>query len=113
MGGLSLVVSPEQEAETFAAITGVGALSKVAELVGADAALLFEGDQVESRIELAILRHAALTAAAIAGVVGVSVSQAADTVASMVRQGRLHGGLFIGCPDITGRLVSDLHLEVA
>lgn len=113
VGGLSLVVSPEQEAETFAAITGVGALSKVAELVGADAALLFEGDQVESRIELAILRHAALTAAAIAGVVGVSVSQAADTVASMVRQGRLHGGLFIGCPDITGRLVSDLHLEVA
>ncbi|PYG98698.1 helicase [Arthrobacter stackebrandtii] len=112
-GGLVLVVSPEQEADSFAATTGAGAHSKVVELVGADAALLFEGDVVESRIELAILRHAALTAVAIAGVVGVSVSEAADTVASMVRQGRLHGGLFIGCPDITWRLVSDLHLDVA
>lgn len=112
-GGLVLVVNPEQEAETFAAATGVGARAKVAELVGADAALLFEDDEVESRIELAILRHAALNASAIAAVVGVSISVAADTVASMVRQGRLSGALFFGCPSITHRLVSDLHLEVA
>lgn len=112
-GGLVLVVSPEQEPVCFAGATGVGARSKVAELVGSDVTLLFEGEEVESRIELAILRHAAMSASAIAGVVGVSVSEAADTVASMVRQGRLSGALFFACPAITHRLVSDLHLEVA
>jgi len=112
-GGLSLVLSREQEGEGFASLNGVGARATIAELVGADASLLFEDDDVQSRIELAILRQGALTALAIANAIGGPVAQIADQVASMVRQGRLSGGLFIGCPAITQRLVFDLQLEVA
>lgn len=113
VGGLSLVMSPEQEAKAFADAIAVGGQATMAGLVGDDAALLFEGDELESRIELAILRQGALTAEAVAMVVGLPVDVAADAVASMVRMGRLSGVLFSCCPAITQRLLSHLHQEVA
>ncbi|GAB0084329.1 hypothetical protein TOC8172_40420 [Pseudomonas syringae] len=91
----------------------MGAFANVAELVGQDAALLFDGDELEYRIELAILRQGLLTAAGLAGSLGGPVSEIADAVAKMIRCGRLSAGLFIECEAVTRRLVTNIQLDAA
>ncbi|MGO3561420.1 UvrD-helicase domain-containing protein [Pseudomonas helleri] len=112
-GGAALVVAGEPEGDFAAAEYGVGAFANVAELVGADAALLFDGDELESRIELAILRQGLLTAAGLADALGGSVGEVADAVATMVRCGRLSAVLFLDCEAVTQRLVTNIQLDAA
>ncbi|VVP60440.1 UvrD-helicase domain-containing protein [Pseudomonas fluorescens] len=111
--GAALVVAGEPEVDFAAVAYGVGAFANVAELVGPDAALLFDGDELESRIELAILRQGLLTAAGLADALGGSVSEIADAVATMVRCGRLSAVLFLDCEAVTQRLVTNLQLDAA
>jgi hypothetical protein len=111
--GAALVVAREPEADFAAIEFGVGAFANVAELVGSDAEFLFDGDELESRIELAILRQGLLTAAGLAGALGGSVAEVADAVATMVRCGRLSALLFLDCDAITRRLVTNIQLEAA
>lgn len=111
--GAALEITGEPESDFGAFEYGVGAFANVAELVGQDAALLFDGDELEYRIELAILRQGLLTAAGLAGSLGGPVSEIADAVAKMIRCGRLSAGLFIECEAVTRRLVTNIQLDAA
>lgn len=113
IGGAALEIAGEPESDFGAVEYGVGAFANVAELVGQDAALLFDGDELEYRIELAILRQGLLTAAGLAGSLGGPVSEIADAVAKMIRCGRLSAGLFIECEAVTRRLVTNIQLDAA
>ncbi|MBX8557066.1 UvrD-helicase domain-containing protein [Pseudomonas cichorii] len=113
IGEGALEIQGEPESDFGDIDYGVGAFANVAELVGQDAALLFEGDELEYRIELAILRQGLLTAAGLAGALGGPVSEIADAVANMVRCGRLSARLFIECEEVTRRLVTNIQLDAA
>lgn len=110
--GAALVVVGEQDRSLYA-VGAVGALAQMVELVGDDATLLFQGEELESRIELAILRHGLRSAPSLAQALGAPVDEIADTVACMVRYGRLSASLFFECHLICGRLVAAFQLDAA
>jgi len=86
----------------------------VAQLVTGDAAYLARDvEEVESAIELAILRRGLLSPAALAEDFGCSTLLMADTLASMILAGRLSSVLFQDSSVIRDRLVIGSHALAA
>ncbi|WP_019334853.1 UvrD-helicase domain-containing protein [Pseudomonas syringae] len=94
--------------------TGAGHDVNVAQLVTGDTAYLARDvEEVESAIELAILRRGLLSPAALAEDFGCSPLLMADTLASMILAGRLSSVLFQDSSVIRDRLVIGSHALAA